>query len=93
MLFNKLNKAGIRGKALDLFRNYLTRRTQRVGINDTFSNSTKINMGVVHGSVLGPLLFVIYINDLFDLKLRGSLQLYADDCALTYKNTSITNVL
>ena len=64
ILIRKLNKYGIRGQALKLLESYITSRTQFVSINNVDSETTSIELGVPQGSILGPLLFLIYINDL-----------------------------
>lgn len=66
LLLSKLTRYGIRNKPLSLFASYLKDRSQQVVINGSKSLIEKIMQGVPQGSVLGPLLFVIYINDIFN---------------------------
>ena len=80
-LIFKLQQNGIEGKLLDLLHNYLNNRKQRVVINGFESNLGDIKAGVPQGSVLGPLLFLIYINDLED-GIKSSINFFADDTSL-----------
>ncbi len=81
-LLHKLHKAGIDGKLLDWFSSYLSSRRQKVVVNGQSSNWRPISAGVPQGSVLGPLLFLLYINDLaFEVKYCN-IRFFADDTCL-----------
>ena len=80
-LLYKLERNGISGSLLNWIRNYLSNRQQRVVINGQSSEWGTINAGVPQGSVLGPLLFLIFINDIVDI-VRSNIKLFADDASL-----------
>ena len=90
ILLAKLEHYGIRGVALNWIRNYLTNRMQCTEIGDTQSELELIKCGVPQGSVLGPLLFLIYINDIVNSSKLFNFTLFADDTSLYYscKNTN-----
>ena len=78
---HKLKQKGISGKLSDIITNFLDFRKQRVVLNGQYSSWTSIEAGVRQGSILGPLLFFIYINDLSD-DLTTNVKLFADDASL-----------
>ena len=82
ILITKLQHYGIRGTSLKWLINYLSDRTQFVAVNDVCSSSKVIQMGVTQGSILGPLLFLIYMNDIPNSNRHLDYILYADDTTL-----------
>ena len=79
ILKSKLLNYGIRGACFDLLSSYLTNRVQYMFVNGTLSDVSNINTGVPQGSVLGPLLFLIYVNDIKNVTPDISIRLFADD--------------
>ena len=80
-LIYKLKQNGVKDKLLCLLIDFWKNRQQRVVFNGQFSSWTKVNAGVPQGTILGPLLFLIYINDLPD-GLQSNPKLFADDISL-----------
>ena len=77
-LMNKLKAYGIQGNVYTWIQNFLSNRKQRVSVRGTYSDWTNVLSGVPQGSVLGPTLFIIYVNDLPG-NILSSLGLFADD--------------
>ncbi|HZD81726.1 MAG TPA: reverse transcriptase family protein, partial [Nitrososphaeraceae archaeon] len=88
ILLYKLKDAGFEGEMLSWFKSYLIGRKQVVKIEGIHSKECMISSGVPQGSVLGPLLFVIFVNDLGKLELFGKLFAFADDTAIVYRAKS-----
>ena len=89
ILLYKLRCYGVRGIANEWFKSYLEKRRQFVNISGFNSNEVTLNYGVPQGSVLGPLLFLVYINDLNKVVKYSSTIHFADDTSLLLKNESL----
>ena len=77
-LIYKLKRNGVNGKMLSILESFLSNRLQRVTINGSMSEWAAVHSGVPQGSVLGPLLFLIYINDLSEI-IESEIRIFADD--------------
>ena len=88
ILLYKMKHYGIRGHANSFFQSYLNNRKQFVHCNDVNSDTNEITCGVPQGSILGPTLFLLYVNDMFRCVDVDSLRLFADDtiCMTPGKN-------
>lgn len=92
LLIRKLDSYGIRGTVNKLLESYLTNRYQYVTIGDYNSPLCHISTGVPQGSNLGPILFLLFVNDVARLKLHGKLRLFADDTAVFYRGTDCDTI-
>ena len=88
ILLGKLTAMGLNDNTVKWFKSYLTSRTQVVDIDGVRSGPKDITCGVPQGSILGPLLFLIYVNDMADA-VKCKLLLYADDSALMVSHSDV----
>ena len=92
ILLRKLEHYGVRGVPLNWFKSYLDNRMQFVVVNGVRSQSRNVKCGVPQGSVLGPLLFLVYINDIINSQLF-TYSLFADDTCLLYHHKNMHNLI
>ena len=92
ILLKKLEMYGLGESALALLRNYLTDRTQKCNLQGMLSKQRKITCGIPQGSILGPLLFTIYINDLPNCLKHTTPRMFADDTSLTAAGETLNEI-
>ena len=87
----KLKQKGVRGSLLNWISNYLGNRDQRVIVGQSYSDVKHVKAGVPEGSVLGPLLFLVYVNDITQ-NILSKTRLFADDTSLAYTTSNIDDL-
>lgn len=92
ILLNKLEHYGIRGNFLSWFRSYLIGRKQYVNVNNTDSERLDLNYSVPQGSILGPVLFIIYINDLPNISSLANFVFFADDANIIVTGNDLSEI-
>ena len=92
LLLDKLNFYGVEGTSLSWFKSYLTDRSQVVELDGVRSHSRVVQMGVPQGSVVGPLLFLVYINDLPNCLEYSIPYLFADDTTIVKTGTDLAKL-
>ena len=85
-LLKKLEYMGMRGKSQELLKNYLENRWQSVRINKEESNVNIMQYGIPQGTVIGPLLFILYINDLYNISKKYKIFSFADDTSIVFED-------
>ena len=91
ILLHKLNSYGIRGVANQWFESYLSDRSQFIELDKVHSSHLPIRCGVPQGSILGPLLYLIYVNDIYN-SCKGNIVSFADDTTLYMSNSDVTQL-
>ena len=92
ILLNKMRDYGIDGLEHQWFSSYLDNRRQFCKLNGVCSDPAEISIGVPQASCLGPLLFLIYINDLPFVLKRAKATMYADDTAISFSSNNIEEI-
>ena len=93
ILLSKLTEYGLSEPATDLLQSYLSNRKQQIKIGSIVSSWADICKGVPQGSILGPLLFNVFINDIFYFIQNGTLYNYADDNTLSFHSPNFSQVI
>jgi len=93
ILLSKLANVGIINEPLNLFRSYLSNRIQITKVGTNYSDVLPVLSGIPQGTVLGPLLFILYVNDIFNIGLAGKIFSYADDTCLIFSGNNGSDLI
>ena len=93
ILLRKMSMYGLSKNVCKWFENYFTDRTQYTRVGNVLSSGVSLEQGVYQGSPLGPLLFIMYINDIVRVDTTVFYNMYADDTVIVKKDTSIHNAV
>ena len=89
ILYTKLEHYGFRGKILELLKSFISNRKYFVSVNDSTSETKTVNIGVPQGSTLGPLLFLLYVNDMSNSSSILNFTQFADDTTITHSGPNL----
>ena len=92
ILLDKLSAYGVLPHSVSLIKSYLTNRKQQIKVNNVLSSWADIHKGVPQGSIMEPLLFNVFISDIFSVVKHGSLYNYADDNTLSFCSPDYDNL-
>ena len=92
ILLSKLKEYGVSGVSLEWFESYLDSRKQKCLVNGSLSDNRQLTYGIPQGTILGPLLFILYINDLPNCLSHSQPRMYADDTHLTFASNNIDDI-
>ena len=92
ILISKLSAYGIGGTSIEWFKSYLSERNQKCLLNGSLSSNRVLSCGISQGTILGPLLFLLYINDLPNCLMHSQARIYANDTHLTLAGNSVESI-
>ncbi|CAB3994781.1 Hypothetical predicted protein, partial [Paramuricea clavata] len=92
ILFSKLSKAGFTDATITWFKSYLYQRIQVTRVDNATSSAKYVSVGVPQGSVLEPLLFILYVNDLPSCIKKCKVTMYADDTVLYFSSSTLSEL-